>query len=85
MNMFHRNAEKPSTQRKALSFCEARWANLKAPQIFLREFLRVLRAFAPSRFDSALNRSNQSLAVTHDDPTHTDIVAEALEGGFLQP
>jgi hypothetical protein len=80
MNMFHRNAEKPSTQRKALSFCEARWANLKAPQIFLREFLCAIRAFA-FRF----RPQTKSLAVTHDDPTHTDIVAEALEGGFIKP
>ena len=80
MNMFHRNAEKPSTQRKALSFCEARWANLKAPQIFLREFLCAIRAFA-FRF----RPQTKSLAVTHDDTTRTDIVAELLEGGFLQP
>jgi hypothetical protein len=37
------------------------------------------------RFDCALNPSNQSLAVAHDDTAHADIVAELLKGGFLQP
>jgi hypothetical protein len=45
----------------------------------LREFLYAPRASA-FRF----RPQTKSLAVTHDDPTHTDIVAEALEGGFIK-
>ena len=48
----------------------------------LREVLGELRALYVY---SAFSPSNQSLAVTHDDTTRTDIVAELLEGGFLQP
>ena len=47
----------------------------------LREVLGELRALYVY---SAFNPSNQFLAVTHNNPAHPDIVAEALEACFMQ-
>ena len=53
---------------------------------FLSNLLREVRGELRALYVySAFSPSNQSLAVTHDNPTHADIVAELLEGGFLQP
>ncbi len=47
----------------------------------LREVLGELRALYVY---SAFSPSNQFLALTHDNPTHADIVSEALEACFMQ-